>query len=49
MWVVKRRGTRRAALRSRGMRLVGRGEGAVGGSARRVGVPSIHTAMFTVL
>lgn len=38
MWVVRRRGTRRVALRSRGMRLVGRGEGAVGGSARRAAV-----------
>ena len=38
MWVVRRRGTRRVALRSRGMRLVGRGEGGVGGSARRAAV-----------
>lgn len=38
MWAVKRRGTRRVVLRSRGMRLVGRGEGAVGGSARRAAV-----------
>lgn len=38
MWVVRRRGTRRVDLRSRGMRPVGRGEGAVGGSARRAAV-----------
>jgi len=38
MWVVRSRGTRRVDLRSRGMRLVGRGEGAVGGSARRAAV-----------